>query len=131
MVLLADVLGYFNDVDDDMVLRLCEQAIAVAARVQGRLSKNVAASKISLANGYRSRARRANAADDLDRSMANLHSALPLYNEAALIYRAIHIVEYADATLHEAHKIEELLQLTESLKQKIKIEKEIENGSSS
>ena len=77
--LLARVLNYFNIVDDDEVLRLYEQSIAIFRRVEGNLSVNIAAGNRNLATAYYYRARRANAADDLDREFANLELALPLY----------------------------------------------------
>ena len=72
---LADALDYFNDVDDDEVLRLFEQANAITRRVEGSSSPNVAAGVGNLGNAYFNRARRAEAANDLDRCMANLELA--------------------------------------------------------
>ena len=88
MSLLADALNYFNDADDVEVLHLYEQSIAIHARVEGRMSVNVAVGEHNSANVYRKRATRARAANDLDREMANLELALPHYREAARIYRA-------------------------------------------
>ena len=41
MILVADNLNYFNDVDDDESLRLHEQSIAIIGRLEGRSSLNV------------------------------------------------------------------------------------------
>ena len=48
MIVLADALNYFNDVDDDEVLRLYEQAIAITSRVEGSSSSNVAVGENNL-----------------------------------------------------------------------------------
>jgi tetratricopeptide (TPR) repeat protein len=42
MSAIADVLDFFNDIDDDESLRLCEQAGAITRRVEGSSSTNVA-----------------------------------------------------------------------------------------
>ena len=89
MKLLADVLDYFNDVDDDKILRLYEQSIAIDCLVDGTSSFNTGASNCNLGEAYDNRARRAQAAGDLDRSMANLEMALPHLREALRIFRAI------------------------------------------
>ena len=88
MSLLADTLHYFNNVDDDEVLRLYEQSISIQARVEGSLSVNVAVGNRNLANAYYNRASRARAVDDLDREITNLNMALPHYVEAVRISRA-------------------------------------------
>ena len=49
MSVLADALVYFNNVDDDEVLRLYEQSISITARVEGSLSVNVAVGNRNLA----------------------------------------------------------------------------------
>ena len=41
MIVLARALDYFNNVDDDEVLRLYEQSIAITARVEGSSTVNV------------------------------------------------------------------------------------------
>ena len=110
---LADVLVYFNDVDDDEVLRLYEQGKAIYARVHGGSSHNVAASENNLAIVYRSRAKRAHDANDLDRVEANLQLALPHLREAVRICRAINHPDKADEALGSAVKIEQLLRLVE------------------
>ena len=45
---IANVLDYFNDVDDDEILRLYEQAIAIYNRVEGSSYVNVAAGENSM-----------------------------------------------------------------------------------
>ena len=109
MGLLAQVLCYFNDIDDDEEIRLYEQSIAIYARVQGSLSTNVAASEINLGIAYRIRAIRARDADDLDRCVANLELALSRYHQAARIYRAINSVDRANEATQYAVEVEENL----------------------
>ena len=109
MGLLAQVLCYFNDIDDDEEIRLYEQSIAIYARVQGSLSTNVAASEINLGIAYRIRAIRARDADDLDRCVANLELALSRFREAARIYRAISQVDRADNAASRANATEKWL----------------------
>ena len=104
---LADVLGYFNDVDDEEVLRLYEQTIAITSRLEGSSTMNIAVGEQNLGNAYRSRADRALAANDLDRCIANLELALPHYREAARIFRVINLVEKADQALRSVAIIEE------------------------
>ena len=94
--ILADILDYFNDVDDDEVLRLHEQAKAIYARVYGRLSLNVAACENNLSVAYGRRANRALTTHDLNRSVANEELALSHYRESARIYRAINHMDDAE-----------------------------------
>ena len=77
MGVLADSLDFFNDVDDDEVLRLYELSNDVFRRVESSSSPNVAAGKANLGDVYDRRANRAYAANDLDRCMANYELALP------------------------------------------------------
>ena len=93
---LADVIDYFNNVDDDEVLRLYEQSIAIQARVEGCLSVNVAVGNCNLADAYEKRAKRAFAANDLDGEVDNLESALIHLREAARIYTAANHIANAD-----------------------------------
>ena len=109
MSLLARALNYFNNVDDVEVLRLYEQSIAITARVEGRMSANMAANEKNLANAYCTRAKRAHAANDLDRELANLELALPHFREAARIYRDVDRTDRADAAAQTAVQIEEEL----------------------
>ena len=106
---LADALDYFNNVDDDEILRLYEQAIAIYRRVEGSSSVNVAVGEESLGNAYHKRAIRAHAANDLDRCMANEELALPHYREATRIYRVIKHVDAADRTLRRVAQAEEII----------------------
>ena len=108
MSVLGDVLDYFNGVDDDEILRLFEQAIAISRRVQGSLSVNVAVHENKLGNAYDSRAYRARD-NDLDRCIANLELALPHYHEAVRIYRARADMDRADGVLLNITEAEELL----------------------
>ena len=109
MSLLADALEYFNNVDDVEVLRLYEQSIAIQARVEGSSSVNVAVGELNLGNVYHRRAKRARAANDLDRYVANLELSLPHYREAARIYRAVNYADRADITAQCAVDVEETL----------------------
>ena len=114
--LLADLLDYFNDVDDDEVLRLHEQAKAIHTRVYGKLSPNVAANENNLGIAYERRAKRADAAGDLDRCVTNLELALSHLREAARIYRAVDHMEYSDKAARAAVKVEEWLQPIATIK---------------
>ena len=111
MTILADVLDCFNDVDDDEVFRLHEQSIAIYSRVYGSSSVNVAAGEGNLGNAYNHRAKRADAANDLDRCLVNLELALPHYREAARIYRANNHVDTADAALRDIADVEKGMRL--------------------
>ena len=93
MRLLAHALDYFNNVDDDEVLRLYEQSIAITARVDGRLSVNVGAGENNIGNAYRRRALKACTANDLDREIANLELALRHFFEASRIYTVINHID--------------------------------------
>ena len=114
MAALADVLDHFNDVDDDEILRLHEQAIAIFGRLEGSSSVNVATGKNQLGGVYTNRARRAEAANDLDRSMANLELALPHLREAVRIFRAINQEDRANYSLRNIAQVEKTIQLFEA-----------------
>ena len=116
MGLLANVLDYFNNVDDDEFLRLHEQSKVILARVYGSSSTNVASGDFNLAAAYHNRAVRAHAAHDLDRCVANMELALPRYREAARIFRAINHVENADKAAQEVVTIEEELRQVAALR---------------
>ena len=109
MRVLARALDYFNNVDDDEVLRLSEQSIAITSRVEGSLSMNVATGEQNIAFTYLRRANRARIANDLDREMANLEKSLPHYREAARIYRAVNYTKDADDAARNAVVVEEVL----------------------
>ena len=107
--LLAGALEYFNNVDDVEVLRLYEQSIEIQARVEGSSSVNVAVGNNNLAASYYERSKRARAANDLDREIANLEKALTHYRETARIDRAINNMDRADEVAQYIVKIEEKL----------------------
>ena len=107
MAALADALNHFNNVDDDEVLRLFEQGIAIHSRVEGSSSYNVAAGEGNLGNAYANRGDRAHAANDLDRCLANLEMALPHFREAARIFRATNHANSAETALRNVAKVEE------------------------
>ena len=113
MVVLAEILDYFNGGDDEEIFRLLEQAKAILAQVQGSLSSNVALIEYKLGKAYYSRATSALRANDRDHAQANLELALPRYREVARIYRVINRVDRADEAAQRAVEVEELLrQLT-------------------
>ena len=109
MGLLASVLDYFNDVDDDEVPRLHEQAKVIFTRVDGTLSPNAVTCERNVGLAYGRRANRAATANDLDRYVANLELALPHYREAVRIYRAINHMDMADEFAREVVRVEEEL----------------------
>ena len=109
--LLAGAVGLFEDVDDDEIPRLYEKAKAIFTRVQGSLSRNVAACEKNWGAAYSARAAKAQAANDLDREIANLELALPRLREAARIYRIANRMESAnDAALGVVRMEEQLRQ---------------------
>ena len=107
MGVLADVLDLFNNVDDDEVPRLIEQAITICNRLEGSLSMNVAIEENKLGRAYNNRAMRALDVGDLDRCLANLELALLHYREVSRIFRAINHVDKAEQALHNVALIEE------------------------
>ena len=109
MGLLAQVINCFNEVEDDEVLHLYEQAKAIFNRVKGSLSPNVANCENNLGNTYYKRANQARTAHDLDRCVVNLELALPRYRESAQIFRAINLVDRADNAVRDVIDIEERL----------------------
>ena len=117
MLLLAQVLAYFNDVDDDEILHLYEKTKAIFVRVEGSLSPNVAVCEGSLGISFKNRAKVAQAADAVERFVANLELALPHLREAARIYRIINHVDMADQFSRDADLTEEMLQKLASVRQ--------------
>ena len=107
MVVLGDILGYFNDVDDDEIPRLFEQAIAIISRVEGSSSVNVAVAKMKLGTAYVNRADGTLAVRDLDRCLANMELALPHYREAARIFRVNNHADNANDALKDIARVEE------------------------
>ena len=102
MSALADVLNFFNDVDDDQVPRLLEQSIAINKRVEGSSSLNVAIGEQNFGATFGKRADRAYGANDLDRCLANFELALPHFREAVRIYQAVNHADGADSALRQA-----------------------------
>ena len=109
MTALAGALDFFNDVDDDEIFRLRDQAITIFSRLEGSSSVNVAICESCLGNTYIGSARRAQAVNNLDRCMANLELALTHYREAARIYMTINHVDSADRTRLNIAQTEENL----------------------
>ena len=107
MDVLADVLDYFNDVDDDETLRLREQSIAIIIRVEGSSSLNAAVGEQNLGRAYKRRANRALAANDVDRLVANLELSLTHHREAVRIYRAINRADDADKNQRAVDQVED------------------------
>ena len=103
---LADVLGYFNNIEDDEIPRLFEQSIAIYRRMEGTSSLNVAVGEEKLSSVYYIKARIAED-EDLDLSMANFDLALTHLQEAVRIYRVINHVDKADDLLRKVVKTEE------------------------
>ena len=112
MFALSSILAYFNDKDDDEVLRLLEQGIVIEARVAGRMSMNVGVGERNLGVEYDKRAIRAAAANDMERYVTNLELALPHFREAARIYQAINHMDGADRALRDVVDMENKLRQT-------------------
>lgn len=107
MILLANILSYFNNEDDEEVFRLYEQAKAIYVRVYGSSSSKVASVVDSLARSFRKIAFRAKKARDMDRFGKNLELSLLHYREAARMYHAdAHHVEYAESAAKEVGIVE-------------------------
>ena len=113
---LADVLEYFNDVDDDEIPHLIKQSIAVYRRLEGNASMNVFKREIRLAYSYRQRANRAKDANDLDRSLANLELAMSHLRETARIARDINHAESIVNAHRGIAEIEESIRRTKIAK---------------
>ena len=92
---LANVLKFFDDADDDEILRLYEQAKAIYSQVHGSLSQTVAVTENHLAAVYETRAFRARDANDLNRCVMNLELALSHFRAAEQIFRAVNHVNAA------------------------------------
>ena len=86
MTALADIIGYFNDFDQDEVTRLYNEANVLFARFQGSSSYNVANRKFNLGIDF---GRRANRTMDAAHCKRNRELALSHYREANKIYKAI------------------------------------------
>ena len=109
MSVLADVLDYFRDCDNDEVLRLYQQAIAIYSRVEGSMSMNMGLRVINLGNAYNRRAAKAHTANELEQYAANLVLALPHYREAARICSAANHMEATGGALRLVANVEEKL----------------------
>ena len=109
MLTLTQVLQYFNDVDDE-VLRLYQQSIAIHARVEGRLSYNVAVGEFNLGNAYNLQATKVPTMftiNDQEVCLANWDRALARYREAARTFTAIGHGEMAAKSHKKAMECEE------------------------
>ena len=104
---LAQLLDYFDDVDDVEALRLQQQAMAIYRRVEGNLSYNVGASENRLGDAYKHRASRAFAVNDLDQCLSNVELSLSHFREAARIYRANNHMDHADRIQQHIARLEE------------------------
>ena len=109
MIVLAEALDYFNDFENDEVLRHFEQAKAIHARVYGSSSVNVAVCESKLGTTYIRRSGRAESAKDIDRYVVNLELALPHYREEARIYRANGPMDKAERAARSVAGVEDLL----------------------
>ena len=81
------------------------------AQVQGNLSSNVATCEDNLGRMYYYRAKRALAADDLDRYVTNLELAASQYRESARIYRAVNHMDSVDTAARCEREVHEELHL--------------------
>ena len=77
--------------------------------MEGSLSANVGAGNKNLALAYHKRAKRAHAANDMDREIANLEQALTHYREAARIFRTVNHMDKATNAEHHLARVEEKL----------------------
>ena len=116
---LASILDYFNHVDDDEIPRLFGRAKAIYSRQHGILSPNVATCEKNLGIHYGRRADRAQDAHDLDRFVTNLELALPLFREAARIYRIANRVDAAAEASRYAAREEKRLQIATAAKREL------------
>ena len=103
MGVIAEALDVFNNVDDDEILRLYQQSIAIIRRLEG-LSPNVGAAEIRLGAAY---GNRANRAEDGNDRISNLGLARTHFNEAARIYRVFGHTDTADTVRRNVARAEE------------------------
>ena len=112
MVGLADVLSHFNDTNEENeVLRLFEQSLAIFTRINGRLSMNAGIGESKFADAYIKKSKNAFAANELDQCVANLKLALPHFREAAQIFRGINCMDKANQALSDISTTEMHLRL--------------------
>ena len=116
IALLADALDFFNNNNDEEVLRLYEQAKTIHTREFGSSSVNVAMCEGNLGNAYYKRAENARDANNLDRTLANLELTLSHYREENRIYRAIGRMEMADKAAQNIVAVGEALRMVASEK---------------
>ena len=107
MATLAEVLDFFNDVDDDEVPRLMQQSIAIHRRMEGNSFVNVAVGEQMLGCVYGNIAERARTANDLERCVANYKLAVPHFRESARIHNANNQMDRADESLHFVARAED------------------------
>ena len=110
MKILAEAIDFCNDVNDDEVLRLFEQAKGIFARKFGSSAPDVADVEIKLGNAYNKRVKRAAAHNDVKGFVHNSELALSRYLEAARIFRALNRLDEADVFVIPITAIEERLQ---------------------
>ena len=106
ITVLADVLDLFNDIDDDEVLRLHEQANSIISRLEGSSSVNVAVGQQKMGAAYHNRARRAQATKHLDQCITNFELSLSHFGEAIRIYRVNNFMDKANEVLRFTMGIE-------------------------
>ena len=83
---LSHALEYTTSCNSDESICLLEHAIAIFARVEGRLCVNVAMNERYLGLAYETRAKRIN---DQDQRVIMLNLALLRYHEALRIYQVL------------------------------------------
>ena len=106
---LADILSYFNGVDDE-ILRLRQQTVALFSRVNGSSPSNVALSKLSLGityNNMASGSRGSLSTADLGRCVTKMEAAVTHFREAERIFRFINHVDRANMAVQLAQSAEE------------------------
>ena len=107
MTTIAIALDHYNNINDDEIPRLLKQANTIFGRLEGSSSPNVATANNNLGNAYQNRAKRTQAANDLDECLANLELALLHYRETTRIWRTINHMDMADQALRIVALVEE------------------------
>ena len=103
MTALGHSLECLYDNNDESI-RLFEQAIVIFARVEGRMSMNVAVNERFLGSAHEARAKKVN---DRDRRTATLTLALSRYYESSRIFRAINRINKAIEVERDIRRIEQ------------------------
>ena len=107
---LADALDFNDDEnDEEEIIRLFTQTIAIMSRVYGSSSTRVATIVCNVGLVYYRRAKKAYDTRDLHRYVTNLELALPRYREATRIFRAVNRIDHADSAAKTTDEIEDLL----------------------